>query len=131
MIAAQWRYFKKSMGTTLSSDTVGTLLACQSRSQLVRQDNNVTALFLPVSYSDLEIVDLLLNSNADVAARDYEGRTALYNATDMGDAGIMERLLQRGSSVTEREYNLFTMNSVLTENHCFCFKMNAAEKMIF
>ena len=42
------------------------------------QVNNVTVLFLTVKYSDLEIVDLLLNSNTDVSSRDYEGRTVLY-----------------------------------------------------
>ena len=95
----------------------------------MRKDNKVTALFLAVKYADLTTVDLLLNSHADVAARDCEGETAMNNVTDIGDAGILEHLLQHGLSVTERENRLNTMDE--NGNLQLVLMKNPAEKMLF
>jgi ankyrin repeat protein len=46
-----------------------------------------------------EIVEMLINANADVNERSNNGYTALYFATDNGHTEIVEMLISAGSEL--------------------------------
>lgn len=52
-----------------------------------------TALMLAVSHGRLEMVELLLESGADVNMKDDDGSTALMCATEHGHVDIVKTLL--------------------------------------
>ncbi len=60
-------------------------------------------LITAVSRGKLEIVDMLLKLNANVAATDKEGKTALHWAAVKGYSAIAQRLLDRQANVNARD----------------------------
>ncbi|KAH9986223.1 ankyrin repeat-containing domain protein [Russula vinacea] len=52
-----------------------------------------------------DIVELLLNSGADVSARDISNATPLHEATKSGNLDVVRLLLGHGAGVNAREFN--------------------------
>lgn len=123
MVACQWKNFNSHLGTEFSSDTVAALLNAGSDPNIACPDNGVTALFFAVKYTDIKTVDLLLNAQADVQARDRPlGRSVLFNATETCDLDIIARLLERGVDPAERSDRVRAGAGEIT--------INVAEKML-
>jgi ankyrin repeat protein len=55
-----------------------------------------------------EIVEVLLNANADPTARDQQGRTPVHFAASCGHISIVESLLQSGGSATTPDNSGYT-----------------------
>ena len=68
-----------------------------------KDDAGRTALILAAWQGHLNVVDILLENNADISEKDYyEGWTALIHAAWNGDKEIVETLLQNNANVNEK-----------------------------
>eukprot|EP00183_Erythrolobus_madagascarensis_P003976 CAMPEP_0185856098 /NCGR_PEP_ID=MMETSP1354-20130828/27889_1 /TAXON_ID=708628 /ORGANISM="Erythrolobus madagascarensis, Strain CCMP3276" /LENGTH=425 /DNA_ID=CAMNT_0028558265 /DNA_START=742 /DNA_END=2016 /DNA_ORIENTATION=+ len=80
------------------------LLAAGSEANVFAAVGHQSALQLAVERGDMRIATLLLDAGADVAHRDWEGRTALFDAAFRSDAALMVLLLERGANVNHKDH---------------------------
>jgi ankyrin repeat protein len=64
-----------------------------------------TPLLYASAAGHYNIVQVLLNSNADINATDLDGRTALINAMDNGRDNIFSLLIEKGADVNKGEFD--------------------------
>jgi ankyrin repeat protein len=70
-----------------------------------------SALIKAAGKGDSEVVEALLDSGADINARDEQNQTALHQAANRGHAPVVKLLLERGADVNAK--NLFGQTSLL------------------
>ena len=92
----------------MRGDTFKThLLLMAGANPNIRDTNRDTALHLalrePRRFHSLELLNDLINSGADLEAKNRKGHTPLHVACILGDTELMEVLLSRGCSVTARD----------------------------
>jgi ankyrin repeat protein len=68
---------------------------------------------------NLQIIKLLLDAGSDVNARNYLGRTPLYNAAAQGNLPVISLLVDRGADVNLRDHRRQTPVDVARENKNF------------
>ena len=67
-----------------------------------RQADGTTLLHWSIYYNDVELVERLLQRDADVNARNEFGATPLSQAAIIGNAAVIELLLKAGADANER-----------------------------
>jgi len=70
-----------------------------------------SALIEAASKGDSEVVEALLDSGADINARDEQNQTALHQAANRGHTAVVKFLLERGADVNAK--NLFGQTPLL------------------
>ncbi len=73
------------------------------------------ALINAANKGDSEVVEALLDSGADINARDEQNQTALHKAASRGHNSIVNLLLERGADVNAK--NLFRQTALLAPVH--------------
>lgn len=80
-------------------DSVRMLLDYGADINLVRADSGRTSLIVAAQEGRLEIVNELLNRNADIEIYDLQGATVLHHMAQIGRADIMDMLLKKTNKV--------------------------------
>lgn len=80
------------MKCTIIAATAVSLLPCNTKLPFFLQAGQ-TALMLAVSHGSLQMVQLMLEANADVNLQDFDGSTALMCAAEHNHIDIVETLL--------------------------------------
>lgn len=75
--------------------------------------NGKTALMYAVDSGNIELVDFLINTGADIEALNYDNRTALMVAANNGNKKMVEMLINRGADI--KETVLYTNGGILNE----------------
>ena len=65
----------------------------------------MTALMLAAKYGYINIVNMLLDNNADIEKKDENGKTALIWATIGGNIDVVKRLREEDANIYERDNN--------------------------
>ncbi len=71
-------------------------------------DNGMTPLIYAAGYDNVEIVNAIIEAEADVNARDWNGNTALMRAAMNGYTEIVNALLQAGADVHAKNNSGYT-----------------------
>ncbi len=72
---------------------------------LISADAGDSMLMYAVEKGNMELVQILLDNDADINARGSEGRTALMIAAQFDSVDILNLLLERGANVNARDAN--------------------------
>jgi ankyrin repeat protein len=80
-------------------EIVETLLGAKADINFVSSDEKVTALYGAASKGHMDIVEMLLDRDADIDANSNTYGTPLYAATENGRVKVMELLIQRKAKI--------------------------------
>ena len=72
-------------------------------------DENITPLIAASSEGHLEIVKLLIDSKADISAKDKDETSSLMAAAAKGHTDIVEALLKAGANVNDQNVDGYTV----------------------
>jgi len=86
------------------NDVAKALLSKNTKAEWVNSasDENITALIAASSEGHLEIVQMLIDGNADVSAKDKDETSSLMAAAARGHTDIVEALLKAGANVNDQ-----------------------------
>jgi len=86
----------------------------------IQDDDGLTPLMIAAKYGKFTIVSYLLQQNASIAIRDYQGRTVLIHAIENGHRRITQYLLIHGANINEK-YGKKTLWDLAVEKKTFSY----------
>jgi hypothetical protein len=63
------------------------------------------SIYIAAQYGKTEVVELLLDRNANINQQDNNGKTALHAAAECGEIGVVKLLLDRGANINQQDNN--------------------------
>ncbi len=94
------------------------LIAAKANINVTKHSNYKTPLHLAAKYGHLDVVKVLIDSQANLAATDYEHKTPLHHAAQYGHLDIVKALIAAGANHASQDlYGKTALDLAITRKH--------------